>query len=172
MISKLFFIYRLDDKKEDKAYFKISKRRRDHDQENVTPSEGTKTPSKSPFKKKQCRAITFSPRKAPRFSPAGKSPQKPKKHENCTKSRTANNRICFEDAVENYDDLAFIFTEQLDDERFNINEQEIEYVSEVVSLLPDVLTELRKAGLENIILDFFKLVCDGKFPINNISFLL
>ena len=81
-------------------------------------------------------------------------------------------RICFEDAVENYDDLAYIFTGQLGDERFNINEQEMEYVNEVVSLLPDVLTELRKTGLENVILDFFKLVCDGKFPINNISFLL
>ena len=81
-------------------------------------------------------------------------------------------RICFEDAVENYDDLAYIFTEQLGDERFNINEQEMEYVNEVVSLLPDVLTELRKTGLENVILNFFKLVCDGKFQINNISFLL
>ena len=151
-------------RKKTKLTFKIRKRRRDPDQENATPSEGTKTPSKSLFKKKQCRAVTFSPRKAPRFSPAGKSPQK---HENCTKSRTANKRICFEDAVENYD-LAYIFIEQLDDERFNINEQEIEYVNEVVSLLLDVLTELRKAGLENVILDFFKLVWDGKFQINNI----
>ena len=93
-------------RKKTKLTIQIRKRRRDHDQENATPSEDTKTPSKSPFKKKQCRAITFSPRKAPRFSTAGKYPQKPKKYENCTKSRTANKRICFEDAVENYDDLA------------------------------------------------------------------
>ena len=138
-------------RKKTKLTLQIRKRRRDHDQENVTPSEDTKTPSKSPFKKKQCRAIIFSPRKAPRFSTAGKSPQKPNKHENCTKSRTANKRICFEDAVENYDDSAYIFTEQLDDERFNIDEQEIEYVNELVSLLPDVLTELRKTGLGNVI---------------------
>jgi hypothetical protein len=58
------------------------------------------------LRKSSVSQLPFPPRKAPRFSPAGKSPQKPKKHENCTKSRTANKRICFEDAVENYDDLA------------------------------------------------------------------
>ena len=73
-------------RKKTKFTLKIRKRRRDHDQENTTPSEGTKTPSKSQFKKKQCRSVTFSPRKAPRFSPAGKSPQKPKKHENLRKA--------------------------------------------------------------------------------------
>jgi hypothetical protein len=40
-------------RKKTKLTLKIRKRRIDHDQENATPSEGTKTPSKSPFKKKQ-----------------------------------------------------------------------------------------------------------------------
>ena len=51
-------------------------------------------------------------------------------------------------------------------------ETDHEYIQEVVSLLPAVLKELQKIGQQNVVKDFFKLVCDGKFPMNNILFLL
>jgi hypothetical protein len=51
-------------RKKTKLTLQIRKRRRDHDQENATPSEDTNTPSKSPFKKKQCLAVTFSLKKS------------------------------------------------------------------------------------------------------------
>jgi hypothetical protein len=54
-------------RKKTKLTLQIRKRRRDHDQENVTPSEDTKTPSKSPFKKKQSRSYLFPQEKLQGF---------------------------------------------------------------------------------------------------------
>ena len=54
-----------------------------------------------------------------------------------------------------------------------MNEQERnDNLDEVVQLLSDVIKELKKVGLANIIIYFFRLVSNGKFPMQNISFLL
>jgi hypothetical protein len=54
-------------RKKTKLTIQIRKRKRDHDQENATPSEGTKTPSKSPFKKSSVAQLPFPQEKLQGF---------------------------------------------------------------------------------------------------------
>ena len=71
-------------------------------------------------------------------------------------------KITFEGIGEKNED----FVSELNEQERNDN------LDEVVQLLPDVIKELKKVGLANIIIYFFRLVSNGKFPMQNISFLL
>jgi hypothetical protein len=78
------------------------------------------------------------------------------------RKKKPSRKITFEGIGEKNED----FVSELNEQERNDN------LDEVVQLLSDVIKELKKVGLANIIIYFFRLVSNGKFPMQNISFLL
>ena len=52
-----------------------------------------------------------------------------------------------------------------------VDDKDEEY-TEIVSLIPTVIDDLKRAGKLTEYISFHKLVGDGKFPLNNLAFLL
>ena len=117
------------------------------------------TPSKSPAPKRVKRSLITS--------------YSNDENQACT-NNADNAKECIDDAIHNLVgvDEALVVGTSLDQSIKYDNSFESPEIKEIQELLPTVLESLAADGFDKTLLDFFKLVASGEFPVQNIAFLL